>query len=631
MPLTFVTYSRVSTRSQSDSWSPITQLQSCHEFGISQGWKPYKKEPHIHDTQTGVSYEERQGIQRVLELVKAGLVQRVIINDIDRAGRDGDKLKLFISDIYETKGARPIISLDSREFPTADEFIYAYDFQIAVAEHNRRKIIIDTRRGMKTAFKAGAYLTAPPFGYERYKTVQIISNMKVSVTKLKINPKQSDLVKKGLEFFSESQSYRQASIMLNKYNLKQNPDERHSFISASISRMVENLDAYLGLPYVVKRVIDKESLIQTQQHDAIIDQALAERVRKADKLRNRDTVKVTPKPFRRLIMCSHCGSVIKVCTKHPGKSRRVEDYHYTVCFSYATDRMNKRVGMPHLIKNTGCRAEISASKFISHLESFLTTLDNNLFKSRLEEIIVSRITDVRTIAYSIENLEIDRDETTNEMQEIENEILNYSGKDLGRVIAIFERKLENLEDRLELIRESIQDKAELYAREVSSLSSMGINREKLESVEFETDSETMEVAKVFAKAAKREINSQELDMKELERLVIEAGQFAQNRESEINSGFFRELARTQALKVGEMLVTLKTALDAEDWITVNDTMASIGLGFTADYSETDRLKRVDDIRLTMHGEISPPYSNSLLSGSLWGNDAGPDPYPAGIR
>ena len=101
MPLTFVTYSRVSTREQDDSFSPITQENSCTEFGVAQGWKPYKRGSHFHDTQTGVSYENRTQLQEVLKLVKAGLVQRVIINDIDRAGRDTEILNSFVQDLYK--------------------------------------------------------------------------------------------------------------------------------------------------------------------------------------------------------------------------------------------------------------------------------------------------------------------------------------------------------------------------------------------------------------------------------------------------------------------------------------------------------------------------------------------------
>lgn len=266
MPLNFVTYTRISTPGQEGGWSPITQLANCQEFGLSQGWKAYKKEPHIHDTHTGVDYEQRPGIQQILLLVRAGLVQRVIINDIDRAGRDRHVLERLVEDIYAVKGCRPVIALDNREFATAREFLQEYHFQIAVAEWQRNKIIIETRRGLKTAFKAGAYLTSPPFGYIRDKSKRKIDGINVTITTLKIDPIDADLVVKGLEFFSEGIGYRKSAIKLNFYNLEKNPDKRRSFITTSISRMVENVDVYLGLPYTIKREIQKEVFTQTQQH-----------------------------------------------------------------------------------------------------------------------------------------------------------------------------------------------------------------------------------------------------------------------------------------------------------------------------------------------------------------------------
>ncbi|MBB5235837.1 recombinase family protein [Deinococcus budaensis] len=626
MALTFITYSRVSTRSQGDSWSPITQLNSCHEFGISQGWKPYKKEPHIHDTQTGVSYEERKGIQRALELVRAGLVQRVIINDIDRAGRDGEKLRKFIEDIYQIKGARPIISLDSREFASADEFIQAYHFQIAVAEHNRRKIIIETRRGMKTAFRAGAYLTSPPFGYQRAKELVSVSGMQVNVTKLKPNPIDSDLVRQGLEYFAETQSYRQAAVMLNKYNLVKNPERRRSFIATSMTRMFDNLDLYLGLPYVVTREINGEKLTQTQQHEPIITQQLAERVRTADKLRNRDIPGTLPKPFRRLITCSCCGNLAKVCTKTPANTKRVSDYHYTICFGRSKSQNYARVGLPHLVKETKCNSEIGTSKFIKHLNQFLDTLDDGLFQTKLEEIIANRISEVRHTGYSIDELEEEKEQLINELAETENKIVNLAGGELGRVGAVLERKLDNIETNLERVRESIQEKTELYAKEISELSSMGISREALESVQIEEDKETVHLAKMIL-----ERSQAGADVAELGELILKAGTFAEQKERELNSSFFRELVVSHSLKITELLGTLRTSLAAKDWTTVNETMAAIGLSFVGDYSERDREKRVASIRLVMHGDISLPYSPDLSGGCGSGNGAARGRCPAGTR
>jgi len=418
MPLTFVTYSRVSTREQDDSFSPITQENSCTEFGMAQGWKPYKKGSHFHDTQTGVSYENRTQLQEVLKLVKAGLVQRVIINDIDRAGRDTEILNSFVQDLYK-HNARPIVALDKREFSSAIEFSFAHHFQIAVAQYGKNKIIIETIRGMKTAFKAGAFLDTPYFGYRRVKVSETINNRNVTLTKLAVKDIDADLVRKGLEFYAETQSYRQASILLNQYNLEKNPANRKSFITSSITRMFGNLDIYLGLPYVLTRTIGDETLTYTHQHTAIINQELASRVRKANILRDRDAVEESiPKPFRRLINCLCCGNLARIATKNPGNTERVSLYHYTNCYSVVKNKNYARQGLPHLIKESYCSSEITIKKFIKVLDSFLLTLNDELFQTQIEEMIAKRIIETKETMDSLGTLEAYKRDILKEQKEI---------------------------------------------------------------------------------------------------------------------------------------------------------------------------------------------------------------------
>lgn len=613
MPHTFITYSRVSTLSQKDTWSHVTQQQSCLDFGLAQGWKLYKKQPHVSDTQTGVDYENRAGIKTVLSLVNAGLVQRVIINDIDRAGRDGAVLEKFVEDIYAAK-ARPVIALDNREFPTPKEFLQNYHFQIAVAVWQRNKIIIETRRGMKTAFLAGAYLTTPLFGYERSKSKEIINGTTVTITKLRINEFDANLVRQGLELFAETHSYVQAFSLLNKYNLERNPDKRRSFISTSIKRMVNNLDIYLGLPYTVNREINGESLTQTQQHEPIISQDLANRVRLADKLRNRGDESLSDKPYRRLITCSNCGSLAKVSTKRKDKFERVKDFHFSFCNSKARNAQYKRTGLFHLIKDTGCTREISATKFTKYLTSFLLSLDDSLFSSQLESVLAEHITKVRLSKYNLDEKEQELTESLDKVSAIEQEIVGLAGQSASRTIAIFERELESLELQIEKIRESIQIETEEYHKQISTLSNLGISQQDLESTEMLEDSISAEYAQKISNYSENKSVTELMNDSTFQQLISDAGTYSESMDNQVNSELVKSLAQNQAYKVTELIESLRENVKSESWSRVNEIMGSIGLMFTADYSEQNLKVREASIRLKMHGETFHPFSLDLSRG-----------------
>ena len=584
MPLTFVTYSRVSTREQDDSFSPITQENSCTEFGMAQGWKPYKNGSHFHDTQTGVSYEKREQLQKVISLVKAGLVQRVIINDIDRAGRDTEILNSFVRDLYKNN-ARPIVALDKREFTSAIEFSFAHHFQIAVAQYSKNKIIIETRRGMKTAFKAGAFLGSPYFGYERLKVSETINNRTVSLTKLAKKEIDADLVRQGLEIYADTQSYRQAAILLNKYNLDKNPTRKRSFITSSMTRMFENLDIYLGLPYVITRTIDDETMTYIHQHQPIITQELADRVRKANTLRARDIGdERVPKPFRRLIHCLCCGSGARIATKNPGNTDRVGLYHYTNCYSLINNKMYVRQGLPHLIKEIPCVSEITAKKFIKILSNFLTSLDDDLFQTQIEEMIANRILETKYMIDELGTLEANKRDTFKEQKEIERKIILADNDSSPRVMKVFEGRLEKLENELEENLERTKELGEILAKEISNLSRLGISQEMLEDIEIDDETREYIMSKFEDNLTISEEDSKRMD-----------------------NSYYKSLTKTHSLKIRDSINALRISLKNADWDSVNGIMADIGLSFVADYSERDRVKRTNSIRLVMRGNISPPF------------------------
>ena len=566
-------------------------------FGVSQGWKPYDKRPNIHDTQSGaLEYGKRQNILDIVELAKNNLIQRVIVNDIDRAGRDSVVLRTFVDALYAA-GARPIVALDSREFPTAMEFMQNYHFHISVAEYNRYKIIIGTTQGMITAFKSGAFLTTPPFGYKRTRNQETNSGIKTSVTTLEPDPEAVELVIKGLELFAETQSYRQAAIKLNFYNNNKQGTKKHSFISSVITRMVKNLDLYLGLPYSKTReFITGQPITQQFQHTAIISQDLANRVRLADTLRNRETTNaIVPKPFRRLIYCSHCETLAKISTKNPGNTQRANIYHYANCFTKEKNHNLVRSGIGHTLKNTTCGCEITVGKFLKHLATFLETLDNNLFESQLQELIAQRIFNLKKMSQFIDTYEYSLAKTERECKENENLLLIALARGKESTIETVEARAEELANKIQKLRQQIMDRKETYSKELTNLSIFGLDTELIKSLSATLDVEDY-----------RNLNEVSQLESSFDAYFEQIG-VIQRRHSRM----FLVQLEPHLTKVTELIQILRTALKEQDWILLNTTMAQLGLRFTADFSEPGRIKRTQSIQLQIYGLISPLKSGRV--------------------
>ena len=598
----FVTYSRVSTSDQNTNWSKPNQVAACHAFAATKDWKPYR-EPDFDDTQSGAAnYIDRTTLEKIVNLAKSRVITRVIINRIDRIGRNRFVLESFINDLYR-ENVIPVIATDGIEFPNADSFITKYIFEIAVAEYTRKVIIEGSTRGQKLAFESGAFLTTPPFGYRRIRNKGTNSGHKTSITTLEPDSQAAELVTKGLELFAETQSYRQAAIKLNFYN-NNNPDaKKHSFISSSITRMVENLDLYLGLPYSKTREFVMGQPITRQfQHAAIIAQDLADRVRLADTLRNRETLNETlPKPFRRIIYCSHCGTLVKVCTKYPGNTQRANIYHYANCFSKEKNKNLVRTGMSHTLKYKTCGSEITIAKFLKHLTVFLAENTDGVFESQMQEHLADRMIETKIIHYDIQELELDRELIQDELKQHTDRYFSLSSELTPLIIIATEKKLAELENKLQEINQNLMDLRESYLKELSLLSKMGIGQKIIENIEIADDRGNMEYYERSLETLDklRKTNPQEF---EIQRRAI--NERVTTRDKDITKQFLNDLEPhvTEAI---ELIGILRKALKEQDWILLNTTMAQLGLRFTADFSEPDRIKRIQSIRLEMHGIISP--------------------------
>ena len=151
--LTIIGYARVSTKEQAESLAP--QVKRLKDAGCSQVFS---------DMESGRS-SDRDGLLEVMALIRAGKVNELLIDRVDRLGRDSTYTDALIAQC-EAKGVT-LRALVGGEIETATPqgFLLA-KIQTAMAEMESRMLSLRIRRQFDVYRAEGRHLRRrKPFGY----------------------------------------------------------------------------------------------------------------------------------------------------------------------------------------------------------------------------------------------------------------------------------------------------------------------------------------------------------------------------------------------------------------------------------------------------------------------------------
>jgi site-specific DNA recombinase len=160
-------YMRVSTAEQKlEGYSPEFQLDQLNEHVKRKEYKGWHTDPkwHFFDVGSGGKIEGRPNLQRLMDLVKEGEIDLVLVWKIDRLSRNlSDLLELF-----ESMDSNNVGFASMKEDLDFTGTIGKLIFQIfgALAEFERENIKMRTEEGRKASAKAGNYVGGSiPYGY----------------------------------------------------------------------------------------------------------------------------------------------------------------------------------------------------------------------------------------------------------------------------------------------------------------------------------------------------------------------------------------------------------------------------------------------------------------------------------
>ncbi len=299
------------------------------------------------DGYTGTDYE-RPDFQRMMDDIKAGIVNCVIVKDLSRFGREYINAGKYIDRLFPYYGVRLIAINDGIDTITKSS---SDDFSIMIKnlmnDNYCRDISIKIRSQLQVKRKNGEFIGAfAPYGYQKSdkdKNLLLVDAYPAGIVqdifRWKLEGMNQDAIAKKLtdQGVLSPMEYKRSKGLSYKTMFKTNPQAKWSAVA--VRRILTN-PVYIGTliqgvrtrpNYKIKTVVIKEEdawVIVENAHEAIIEPKiflLVQRLLELDTRTSPHEEKVFP--LAGLIYCGDCGgTMVRKTTTSGGKK-----FAYYVC------------------------------------------------------------------------------------------------------------------------------------------------------------------------------------------------------------------------------------------------------------------------------------------------------------
>jgi DNA invertase Pin-like site-specific DNA recombinase len=288
-----------------------------------------KKERHnivniYEEVVSGESVAERPRIQEMLRDIDAGLVDAVLVMDLDRLGR-GDMLDQGMLDRSFRYSGTKIITPTEIYDPESETWELVFGIKSLVAREELKAITRRMQRGRVASASEGKSISkVPPYGYKR--TDDLI---------LKPDTETAWVVKKMFEMMRDGHGRQFIAQELDRLEIKPPNPKRKTWSPSSITAIIKN-EAYIGNivwgqikykkrngKYKKTKVPREKWTIKENAHDPLVSRELFEAANKAHSGRWRPSTVINKKlanPLAGILKCEVC--------------------NYTMMYQPRTDRPN---------------------------------------------------------------------------------------------------------------------------------------------------------------------------------------------------------------------------------------------------------------------------------------------------
>ena len=343
-------YSRLSQEDKMDGESNSIANQKkileryCRDHDYS-AFRHYDED----DGYSGTNFN-RPGFQRMLADIKAGAIERVVVKDMSRFGRDYLQVGMYTDVIFPEFNVHFVAVNDGVDSTRGDNEFTAIRnvFNEMYARDTSKKI----RATWQTKGRSGEYLcTMPPYGYQKDpqdKKKWIIDEVAASVVQkvfeLCVSGKGPTQIAKWLR----ENKIETPATHKHRFGLPQSakpPKDPYKWNSDAVADILDRM-TYLGHTVNFKTTKhsykDKRSIINPPEewaifentHEAIIDESVFLLVQKLRMERVRPTKVGVPDLFSGLMFCADCGARMYHCRTEKFEKRQ----EYYICASYRKDK-----------------------------------------------------------------------------------------------------------------------------------------------------------------------------------------------------------------------------------------------------------------------------------------------------
>lgn len=321
--------------------------ESCPELHLSKHYSD--------DGYTGVNFN-RPGFQEMLEEIKKGQINCIIVKDLSRFGRNYIEVGRYIERIFPALGIRFIAINDNYDSlhnnSSSDQLLLP--FKNLINDAYSRDISVKVRSNLDVKRRQGDFVSpAVPYGYKRLETDK---------TKLAIDEPAANIVRLIFTKKIEGQSNLQIAALLNEMKVptpiryKQENGSRAKcdfqiysmtkWYGTTVRRILEN-EVYTGTllqgktyrpNYKIRKPVARPQekwFRKEEAHEAVISQKdfdLVQSILEADT--HQSTGQETVQPFSGLVVCGNCG---QSCNRKQ-TVKKTKSYFYYGCYlsSHAT-------------------------------------------------------------------------------------------------------------------------------------------------------------------------------------------------------------------------------------------------------------------------------------------------------
>jgi site-specific DNA recombinase len=275
-----------------------------------------KKERHniLHiyeEVVSGESVTERPRIQEMLREVDDGLVDGVLVMDLDRLGR-GDMLDQGLLDRAFRYSGTKILTPTEVYDPESETWELVFGIKSLVAREELKAITRRMQRGRVASAGEGKSITKrPPYGYKRDENLR-----------LKPDEETAWVVKKMFEMMRDGHGRISIAQELDRLKIKPPNEKRTSWSPSSITAIIKN-EVYLGtiiwgqVKYVKRNGKYKKTklprskwTIKENAHEPLVSVELFEAANHAHSGRWRPSTNISKglsNPLAGILKCELCG------------------------------------------------------------------------------------------------------------------------------------------------------------------------------------------------------------------------------------------------------------------------------------------------------------------------------------